>query len=147
MNRNRIITIALFALAIAYWAYNRYGTNFKEDAPSGIQFHRGTWAEAIQLAKDQDKIIFLDIYATWCGPCKKMKTNTFSNQEVGKLFNERFINVSLDGEEDEGATLAKEYQVNAYPTLLFIDANGKVIGGTKGYYSPKQLLELVQQVK
>lgn len=142
MTKSRIVTFAIIGIAIVYWVYNYYGVNFKEDTASGIQFHRGTWDEALQLAKKENKLIFLDVYATWCGPCKKLKKTTFSDKEVGKLFNNTFINVSLDAEQGEGGVLAQKYQIEAYPTLLFIDAEGKVVKGASGYRNPKELIEL-----
>ncbi|WP_221626643.1 thioredoxin family protein [Elizabethkingia anophelis] len=112
------------------------------DAKSGIQFHKGSWNEALQVAKKEDKLIFLDIYATWCGPCKLLKLRTFPNAEVGKLYNENFVNVSLDGEDGEGAELAQKYAIRGYPALLFIDGNGKVVAQTAGYHSPKEFIKL-----
>lgn len=147
MSFKKILPFLLVGLALSYWAYNRYGTNFIVDEPNGIQFHRGIWAEAQELAKKEQKIIFLDIYATWCGPCKKMKKNTFSNAKVGTVFNDRFINVSLNGEEPEGATLVNNYQVRAYPTMLFLNPDGKIIGTAQGYHNPEQLMEMVEQIK
>ncbi|MDA3818623.1 MAG: thioredoxin family protein [Prolixibacteraceae bacterium] len=118
----------------------------KEEA-KGISFHQGTWNEALVLAKKENKLIFLDISASWCPPCKMLKANTFPNAEVGSLYNSRFINVALDGEKGEGISLARNYQVTAYPTLLFINGDGKVVKKTMGYHNPKKFLELGQSVK
>jgi len=94
------------------------------------------------LAKKENKLIFLDVYATWCGPCKKLKSKTFSDKEVGDFYNQTFINVALDGEKGEGLELARKYGVRGYPTLLFIDANGKVVSGTSGYHNPSEFIAL-----
>ena len=109
---------------------------------SGIQFHNGTWNEALVLAKKENKLVFLDIYATWCGPCKKLKANTFSDKKVGDYFNATFINVELDGEKGEGAALAQKYGIRGYPTLLFINSDGEIVQGTAGYHNPDQFLTL-----
>ena len=140
---NNFIYAALAIIAvIAFYAFNNPKTDFKNDKAEGIQFHRGNWSEALQLAKKDNKLIFLDIYAIWCGPCKKLKANTFSNKEVGRFFNENFINVALDGEQSDGATLASQYNLTSYPSLLFIDATGKIVTLTGGYHSSYELLEL-----
>ncbi|MGQ1948373.1 thioredoxin family protein [Geofilum sp. OHC36d9] len=118
----------------------------KEEA-KGINFHQGTWNEALELAKKENKLIFLDISASWCPPCKMLKANTFTNAEVGSLYNNRFINVALDGEKGEGISLARDYQVTAYPTLLFINGDGKVVKKSMGYHTPEQFLDLGQSVK
>ncbi len=62
---------------------------------TGISFHQGTWDEALQMAREEGKPIFPDISASWCGPCKRLKANTFTDPEVGKLFNIGFFNVLL----------------------------------------------------
>jgi thioredoxin-related protein len=112
------------------------------ESEGGIQFHKGTWSEAMALAKKENKLVFLDISASWCGPCKKLKANTFTDAEVGKYYNSNFINVELDGEKGEGVNLAHKYGVRGYPTLLFINPDGEIVQGTAGYHNPKQFLEL-----
>jgi thioredoxin 1 len=129
-------------IVMAVYTYNNPTVNFKEDAKEGIQFHKGTWDEALKLAKFENKIIFLNIYATWCGPCKRLKINTFSNIEVGSFYNKNFINITTDGEQEDGAILAKKYGITGYPALLFINRNGEVIAQTGGYYKPKELIEI-----
>ena len=114
---------------------------------TGIVFFTGTWEEALVKAKAENKLIFLDIYATWCGPCKKLKTKTFTNAKVGTYFNAHFINVSLDGEIGEGFTLAEKFKLTAYPTLFFINADGNIQKGALGYYSSSEILRLAKSLK
>jgi len=116
--------------------------DFNSDNSEGIHFHQGSWNEALQIAQESEKLIFLDVYATWCGPCKKLKTTTFANAEVGTYFTQNFINVAVDGEAGEGIELAKKYGVRGYPTLLFINSKGEVVKQTAGYHNPSQLLKL-----
>lgn len=108
---------------------------------SGIQFEPKGWQYALLEAKKQDKLVFLDAYTSWCGPCKLLKKNTFTNKSVGDFFNKNFINITVDMEKGEGIALAKKYEVNAYPTLLLLDSAGNVVTYTKGYLSPEQLIE------
>lgn len=139
------IVIAFSAIAmVAVYAFANQKVDFKADTEDGIQFHNGTWEEALQIAKKENKLIFLDIYATWCGPCKQLKKNTFSSAEVGTFYNENFVNVALDGEQGEGKMLMQKYALRSFPSLLFIDGNGKVVGQTVGYHNPSQFLELGQ---
>ena len=53
----------------------------------GIQFDKGDWQEILAKAKEEDKLIFVDAYAAWCGPCKKMARDVFTKPEVGEFFN------------------------------------------------------------
>ena len=98
----------------------------------GIEFFKGTFDEAKAQAKKEDKLIFMDAYASWCGPCKRMAKNVFPKKEAGDYFNKNFVNVKMDMEKGEGRGLAKKYSVGSYPTLLFLDYNGDVVYKTKG---------------
>ncbi len=95
-------------------------------AEGGINFFQGTWEEVLAAAKKQKKLIFVDAYAVWCGPCKYMANNVFTDKGVGEYFNKNFINYKFDMEKGEGPTFASKYQITAYPTLLFINAGGEV---------------------
>ena len=79
-----------------------------------IQFIESDWKKALAEAKKQNKLIFLDAYATWCGPCRMLKQYTFPDKAVGEFFNENFINIALDMEKGDGPAVARQYQVNAY---------------------------------
>lgn len=92
----------------------------------GIEFFHGTWQEALEEAKKQDKIIFVDAFAVWCGPCKRMSNNVFPNDKVGEFYNKNFINMKIDmehGDED----FRRKYPVTAYPTMYYIDYDGEVV--------------------
>lgn len=93
----------------------------------GIVFEQGTFTEALEKAKKEDKILFMDSYTEWCGPCKMMSKDVFPQKEVGDFFNEHFVSIKIDMEQGEGIGLRETYDVNSFPTLLFIDANGKEI--------------------
>ncbi len=94
----------------------------------GIQFLEVDSLEPVlKLAKEQNKLVFMDCYTTWCGPCIHLTKNIFPQKEVGDYFNANFINVKFDMEKGEGIAIAKKYNVKAFPTLLFLDANGEVV--------------------
>lgn len=99
----------------------------------GIEFFQGTWEEAKGLAAQEKKLIFVDAFAKWCGPCKRMASQVFTDPNVGQYYNDNFINLKIDMEEGMGLTFRQQYPVSAYPTLMYIDENGeivkKVVGG------------------
>ncbi len=90
-------------------------------------------------------MVFLDVYATWCGPCKRLKKHTFSDSEVGEFYNKNFINVALDGEKEVGKMLMQKYKFSSYPSLLFIGGNGNIVAKISGYHNPKELIKLGQK--
>lgn len=90
----------------------------------GIRFENGTWAEVLAKAKQSNKAVFIDVYTSWCAPCKKMSNEIFPLAEVGKVYNTNFICYQIDAEKGEGIEIAKKYDVKAYPTYLFVKADG-----------------------
>jgi thioredoxin-related protein len=112
------------------------------NAQDGIQFFNGSWNEVLETAKREHKIIFMDAYAEWCGPCKRMAKEIFTQKEVGDFFNKHFINVKMDMEKGEGPKLASKYKVTAYPTLFFLDSEGEIVNVQVGGVNTDQLLGL-----
>lgn len=87
----------------------------------GIHFFQGTWSETIKKAASENKLIFIDFYTQWCGPCYNMAKDVFTKSEVGQFYNQHFINVKIDAENGEGIELARKYKVRSYPTYAYID--------------------------
>lgn len=111
-----------------------------------INFTDLTIDQAIELAKKEDKMIFVDLSATWCGPCKVMKRTTFQDANVGEFFNEKFINLFIECDIDkQSAEIMKErYKYNAFPTLLFLDKNGVMFHKIVGSMEVEQFLPNVK---
>jgi len=93
----------------------------------GIHFEHGTFEEALAKAKKENKMIFMDCYTSWCGPCKQVAKNIFPQKKVGDFYNENFINVKFDMEKGEGVDLHDRYNVDVYPTFIYIDKHGDVV--------------------
>ncbi len=115
-----------------------------QEKHSGIEFFHGTFAEAKALAAKENKLIFMDAYAEWCGPCKRMAATVFTDDKVGQFFNDNFINLKVDMEKGEGTTLSNTFDVSAYPTLLFIDEKGKLVQKEVGAYPAEQFMKAAQ---
>ncbi len=128
------LTIALtFALLFAFHSAN-----------AQIQFTKGSFEEIKAKAAEENKLIFVDAYAVWCGPCRWMEANVFTKKEVGDFFNEHFINYKFDMEKGEGPAFAKKYGVRNYPTYLFLDADGNVVYRAIGSRPADQFIELAK---
>ena len=115
---------------------------------SGIKFEKSNWNQVLQKAKAENKIIFMDAYTSWCGPCKSMQARVFPDKKVGDFFNENFINVKIDMEQGEGPAIGLKYPVRGYPTLFFIDPkSGKIVNQALGYKSTEQLIQIGEQTQ
>lgn len=97
-------------------------------AQQGIKFESGSLKTILAKAKAEKKLVFLDAYASWCGPCKRMASEVFTQKKVGDYFNATFVNAKFDLEKGEGIEIAKKYGVNRYPTFLLLDGDGKEVG-------------------
>lgn len=108
------LILALFAYSFA-------------SAQEGISFKKCNWSDALRMAKQENKLIFVDFYTQWCGPCLNMAQNVFVLHSVGTFYNENFISLKIDAENGVGVELAKKYNIRSYPTYLFIDPNSEKI--------------------
>lgn len=99
----------------------------------GVHFMEGSWEEARKLAADQQKYILVDAYTDWCYWCKVQDEKTFSREDVGEFVNENFVSVKINFEEGIGVDLAMKYRVQGYPTLLFFNPEGRLVGRIVGY--------------
>lgn len=109
-----------------------------------INFQDLNWQEVQIKAQEENKLIFVDIYATWCGSCKKMKKITYSDSTYAQFMNENFVSISYDYERGNGLDFVKNHAVDRWPSLFIMSAKGKVLNKTTGYISPQDLLAITK---
>lgn len=102
------------------------------DGAVGTQFFKGTFAQALAKAKKENKKLMVDCYTLWCGPCRHMAKNVFPDENLGKYMNANFVCIQLDMEHGEGPELNKTFNIEAYPTFIFFDAEGKEMSRFEG---------------
>lgn len=106
-----------------------------------VQGQDKTMQQILAEGKAKKQIIFVDVYATWCGPCKWMDANTFADARVAEKFNKQFINYKIDGDTSEGQLVRNLYKVDSYPTYIFITPEGKVLHRIEGIMPPQVFMD------
>src|SRR5699024_4737405 len=102
-----------------------------------------SWKNLLAKANQKNKIIFIDVYTTWCVPCKKMEKEIFPLKKVSTFYNKNFISYQANAEKGEGLKIANQFKVQAYPTYLFVNKDGTLVYRGNGYNSdPKVFLEM-----
>lgn len=129
----------LWACALVFMSYSVMAQD------RSINFETGTFAESLEKAKKNDKLLFIDCYTSWCGPCKMLARDVFTLNEVADYFNEHFISMKVDCEKGEGVDIGKRFGVSAYPTLLFIDGDGNLVCKMVGATAPNDFLPKVKE--
>ena len=111
---------------------------------TSINFEKSDFSTILEKAEKENKLVFLDAFASWCGPCILMEKNVFTDPEVYTYYNQHFINARIDMEKGEGRELAKKYGVNTYPSYLFLNGKGEVVLRGYGYLKEEQFVRLGQ---
>jgi thioredoxin-related protein len=134
------------------------GFSYSQDSiwNKGIQFENGLdWQHVLERAKEEGKDIFIDCYATWCGPCKLMDNEVYPKRNVGDYVNARFISIKLQADSsikddrfvqsryNEARTILDRYGVTAFPTYLFFSSDGKIIHRFSGFLPDSLFLKVV----
>ena len=132
--------ILCILLMLPFVAIGQNAANPDSAKEAGINFeHSQNWAAILAKAKAENKYIFMDCYATWCGPCKYMSRVIFSQKEVADYFNAHFISVAIQMDQTardsqeikdwyaDASAIAKDYGIGAYPTYLFFSPEGNAV--------------------
>lgn len=127
-------------------------------SPKGIKWIDGlSWQEIKHKAFKENKFIFIDAYATWCGPCKKMDREVYVNDTIGNFFNSHFIAVKLQMDKtnkdnasirnwyDEATAFSKQYRILSYPSYIFFSPQGVRVHQAQGFMEVPMFLSLGQE--
>jgi len=110
-----------------------------------IVFYENALEAALSKAKKEGKDVFLDSYAPWCKPCKKMD-RVFRNKKVAGFYNEHFVSVKVNVDIPEGKEIAEQFGIVFLPTMLIMDADGNVKQRIDGVMNADQMLQIGQMV-
>jgi thioredoxin-related protein len=115
-------------------------------AQEAVKFQDLPFKELVAKAKKENKLLFIDAYTSWCGPCKMMEKNTFTQKAVGDYYNTNFINARFDMEKGEGREIASKFGVRSYPTYLFLNGDGELVSQNFGYMEGSLFVSMAQDV-
>lgn len=108
-------------------------------------------SEQLSLVLDQaakeGKLVFVDVYTSWCLPCKMMDEDVFTDQATADHINKDFVSYKVNAEEDYGLNVAFQYNISSYPTLLFLDPTGNVLERKVGAAYHRELLDMADRAK
>lgn len=110
-----------------------------------INFETLSFKDLLAKAKSEKKLIFLDAFAVWCGPCKMMERNIFPLKSVRDFYNATYINARFDMEKGEGREIAMKYGIRSYPSYLFLNGDGEVVLKNYGYMGEEAFLAFGQE--
>jgi thioredoxin-related protein len=147
-----IIVVGLFVIGLIAFLSTSDGSSGSEpSAAKAITWHR--FDEGVALARQENKKILVDVYTDWCGWCKKMDKEVYTNKEVGQTIALHFIAVKLDAESQKGASyggtrmdeasVASALGATGYPTTVFLDPGAKPITKIAGYMEPKEFVKVL----
>jgi thioredoxin-related protein len=107
---------------------------------SQINFQNLSLEKAKEKAKKENKLIFIDVYADWCRPCKMLDAQVFIDKKLGDFFNEEFICIKYDGDTEEGGAFMVKHQLTAFPTMLFMSHDEEIIRKVVGFVEAEKLI-------
>lgn len=84
------------------------------------------------MAIKQGKLVFIDLYASWCPPCRMMEKQVFSRKDVGEFMDQRFVAAKYDTDKTTGRELLKKYGSGSIPLYLVFDTRGELLGRITG---------------
>jgi thiol:disulfide interchange protein len=102
---------------------------------------------ALQRARKDNKLVMVDLYTDWCGWCKKLDRDTYSDKDVADKLARDFVAVKLNPEKSPtGAKLAQQFGTRGYPHVVFVNASGSRVSEIQGFLPPKEFLKQLIEV-
>jgi thioredoxin 1 len=142
MRNSRLLAAVLIAvLPLAACSRPEAASAGASAAGGGVAFAEASFDEALAQARSENRLLLVDVYTDWCGWCKKLDREVFGDGRVAEAARE-LVAVRVNAEKG-GEKVAARYDVQGYPTVLFVDGSGKVVKRIDGYVDVKEMLEIL----
>lgn len=106
----------------------------------GIHFLDLTYAEVLEMAKEENKPVMLIFRIDSCPNCERMENTTYPDERVGHFFNENFLSIKINTMSVEGVRANRIYNVRTHPGIIFLDSEGNEVHRTIGFHNPTSLI-------
>ncbi|KPM46612.1 thioredoxin family protein [Jiulongibacter sediminis] len=127
----RVISILLISVMLHSVVYAQQSKN------SQVEFYKGSYDNFLRKAQQLSKPVLIEFWASWCGPCKKMEAETYSDANLADFVNKNFLVYRIDIDSNEGMEIVEKFGIKVFPTVLVADYRGKEIAQLSGFYSAK----------
>jgi thiol:disulfide interchange protein len=112
--------------------------------PSGL-FASLDLPQALDRARSGGQIVMVDVYTDWCGWCKKLDRETYSDRRVREALRE-FVPIKVDAEKG-GRSVAETYGIDGFPTILFVAPDGRVVRKVQGFVDAEEMLRILASMR
>ncbi|MDE5624130.1 MAG: thioredoxin family protein [Alistipes sp.] len=115
-------------------------------AQAQVKFETVSTDAVREMAVKQGKLVFIDLYASWCPPCKMMERLVFSRKDVGDFMEQRFVAAKYDTDQPTGKELLSRYGNGAIPLYLIFDTKGELLGRIQGASSADEFMDSIRKI-
>ena len=129
----RLLLLLIFGLAVTM-------------AEAQVKWVEGSTDQVRELAVKADKLVFIDLYADWCGPCRMMEERVFKREEVGDYFDRHFVAAKYNVDRPTGRALMQRYGRGSIPFYLILNTEGELLGTILGAYPTEEFLQHIERI-